>query len=94
MNLLPVIISDLTIVHIIPIDSVGGPDLLGISNRKKISSNPYHTVKDIYRIIILIIIFIILIFYKSNYLGHSHHYIEANPFKTPVLTRYQWYPLP
>jgi len=45
--------------------------------------SPYYIIKDIYGLNIIMIIFVLLVFFFPNYLGHPDNYILGNPLVTP-----------
>jgi len=55
---------------------------------------PNYLNKDSIGFIVLFIIFIILISYYPNILGHPDNYIKANPMVTPPHIVPEWYFLP
>jgi ubiquinol-cytochrome c reductase cytochrome b subunit len=55
---------------------------------------PYFYLKDLYAITTLILVFVILVFFAPNYLGHPDNYIPANNLVTPTHLVPEWYFLP
>jgi ubiquinol-cytochrome c reductase cytochrome b/c1 subunit len=54
------------------------------SVKDKIDFHPYFFIKDALGLFFAIFLFIIIIFYYPNTLGHSDNYIMANPLVTPT----------
>nr|WQF69580.1 apocytochrome b [Pleonosporium sp.] len=93
--LLPFLISALSLVHIAILHQEGSGNPLGInSNSDKINMFPYFIIKDLFGLILFLILFSIFIYFIPNVLGHSDNYIEANPMVTPVHIVPEWYFLP
>jgi len=55
---------------------------------------PFIAIKDLYAIVLFLIIFVAFTFFAPNYLGHPDNYIEANPLVTPAHIVPEWYFLP
>lgn len=92
--LLPFIISGITIGHIIALHDAGGSNPLGISSKALINFHPYYTFKDIMGFILLIWIFLYIVSFIPNSLGHSDNYIPGNMLVTPDHIVPEWYLLP
>lgn len=92
---LPFILCGVIIIHLILLHQKGSNNPLGlISKTENISFYPYFYVKDLFSLIVLLLIFFIFIFYYPNILGHPDNYIEANSMKTPLHIVPEWYFLP
>jgi ubiquinol-cytochrome c reductase cytochrome b subunit len=90
---MPFIIVVLVILHIILLHQYGSNNPLGLvgdfvsSSKQKVdgaSFNPYFTVKDLYGILIFLIVLLYLVFNDPNLAGHPDNYIPANPMSTPA----------
>ncbi|MEL6977556.1 MAG: cytochrome b N-terminal domain-containing protein [Pseudomonadota bacterium] len=101
--LLPFAIAGLVILHIWALHHVGNNNPTGVSVRndsvetaKKdtVPFTPFYTVKDLFAIIVFLIIFALFVFYLPNYLGHADNYIPADPLVTPAHIVPEWYFLP
>ena len=55
---------------------------------------PYATVKDIFGMVVFMILFAWFVFYQPNFMGHADNYIPANPASTPAHIVPEWYFLP
>ena len=93
--LLRFILTGLIIIHIILLHSKGSTNRIGINGGiDKIPFNPYYTKKDLWTIILVLLLYIYLIMYKPNILGHSDNYIEGNALVTRKSIVPEWYFLP
>ncbi|USG62344.1 cytochrome b/b6 [Sneathiella marina] len=95
--LLPFVIVGVVILHIWALHTNGSNNPTGIEIKDKQDSipfHPYYTVKDLFGLAILLIIFSAFLFYAPNYLGHPDNYIPANPLVTPAHIVPEWYFLP
>lgn len=82
---LPFIILAITIVHFTLLHESGSNNILGTNTRSdNIPFIPYYGVKDIFSIIIILIIFSILITIDPDALGHSDNFSIANSLITPA----------
>jgi len=83
--LIPFIIAGLSLVHLALIHNGGSNNPLGgDSEYDRSPFYPYFYVKDLFSLIILIVIFSFLVFFYPNTLGHPDNYIPANPMSTPA----------
>jgi ubiquinol-cytochrome c reductase cytochrome b subunit len=93
--LLPFILTGLVGVHLIYLHENGSNNFLGISFKgDKIPFAPYFVIKDIYGVIIFLILFSFFIYFDPVYLGHPDNFIPANPLVTPTHIVPEWYFLP
>ena len=76
----------------------GNNNPIGIDIKKPsndtVPFHPYIVIKDLFALLIFLIIFAFFVFYSPNILGHSDNYIEANPLVTPAHIVPEWYLLP
>ena len=92
---LPFIIAALALVHLYVLHIYGSGNPLGINSKiDSLSFYPYFYVKDLYSFILFLLVFVLIICFFPNFLGHSDNYIEANPMVTPVHIVPEWYFLP
>lgn len=85
--ILPIIIAALSLAHLITLHNKGGSNPLGINTARSttfINFHPYYTIKDLFGIFMFLFVFIILVFFYPNLLGHTDNYIPANPMVTPT----------
>ena len=76
-----------------------GPNMtIGIDIKKPskdtVPFHPYIVIKDLFALLLFLIVFAFFVFYSPNILGHSDNYIEANPMVTPEHIVPEWYLLP
>ncbi|MCV0429003.1 MAG: cytochrome b/b6 [Roseibium sp.] len=95
--LLPFMIFGVVILHVWAFHTTGNNNPSGVQPKTKqdtIPFHPYYTVKDLFAIIVFMILFAWFAFYLPNYMGHPDNYIEANPLVTPAHIVPEWYFLP
>lgn len=94
--LLPFLLVGLVIVHIFLLHEDGSNNPLGTDIVKidKAPFSPYFMIKDLFGIIIFLILFCLLICVAPNILGHPDNYVPANPLVTPAHIVPEWYFLP
>jgi ubiquinol-cytochrome c reductase cytochrome b subunit len=92
---LPFIIAALSGLHMVMLHIPKSNNPMGIRTLNDyLSFHPYHTVKDIFSVIIFITFFSVFVFFYPNMLGHPDNYIQANPMVTPPHIVPEWYYLP
>ncbi len=95
---LPFLIFGLVILHIWALHVPGNNNPIGIEIKKPskdtVPFHPYIVIKDLFALLIFLIIFAFFVFYSPNILGHADNYIEANPLVTPSHIVPEWYLLP
>ena len=92
---LPFVILAIAILHIIFLHEFGSNNPLGIvAETDNLTLFPYYALKDFLFIIGIWFIFLYIIFYAPDYLGHSDNYIWANVLVTPPHIVPEWYFLP
>lgn len=90
--ILPFIVIFLTIIHLFFLHLTGSNNPLGINrNRKKISFNPFFSLKDLIGFLFLFIILFYIISFKPYFLGDRDNFILANPLVTPEHIQPEWY---
>jgi ubiquinol-cytochrome c reductase cytochrome b subunit len=90
--IMPFIIVGLVIVHIILLHTDGSNNPIGVDgNIDKVTFHPYSTVKDVFGLVVLIILIGLFIFFAPNAMGHPDNYIPANPLVTPPHIQPEWY---
>ena len=76
----------------------GNNNPIGIDLKKPskdtVPFHPYIVIKDLFALLIFLIVFAFFVFYSPNILGHADNYIEANPLVTPAHIVPEWYLLP
>ena len=96
--LIPFLILGLVVLHIWALHVPGNNNPIGIDIKKPsndtVSFHPYIVIKDVFALLIFLIVFAFFVFYSPNILGHADNYIEANPMVTPAHIVPEWYLLP
>ena len=95
--LLPFMIFGVVILHVWAFHTTGNNNPSGVQPKSKqdtVPFHPYYTIKDLFAIVVFMILFAWFAFYVPNYMGHPDNYIEANPLSTPAHIVPEWYFLP
>ena len=91
-------ILGLVVLHIWALHVPGNNNPIGIDLKKPskdtVPFHPYIVIKDLFALLLFLIVFAFFVFYSPNILGHSDNYIEANPLVTPAHIVPEWYLLP
>ncbi len=94
---IPLAILGLVVLHLTALHEVGSNNPEGIELEKKsdkIPLHPYFTVKDIFAVMIFLIVFCAVIFFMPEGFGYfleSPNFEPANPMKTPEHIAPVWY---
>ena len=102
--LLPFVIVGLVIVHIWAFHTTGNNNPTGVEVRRTSKRRgrgatplpfwPYFVIKDLFALVFVLAIFVAIVGFMPNFLGHPDNYIEANPLETPAHIVPEWYFLP
>ncbi|EAR52909.1 ubiquinol--cytochrome c reductase, cytochrome B [Oceanicola granulosus HTCC2516] len=101
--LLPFIILGLVIVHVWSFHSTGNHNPTGVEVRRGSKEEaskdtlpfwPYFVIKDLVALSAILVVFMAIVGFMPNYLGHPDNYIEANALATPEHIVPEWYFLP
>lgn len=93
--ILPFVIFILSCLHVFVLHKKGSTSKLALTlEGGKLMFHPFFTFKDLVFLMIVIIIFLAVIGYAPNYLGHPDNYIPADPLVTPGHIVPEWYFLP
>ncbi|SDU29706.1 cytochrome b/b6 [Stappia sp. ES.058] len=95
--LLPFMIFGVVLLHVWAFHTTGNNNPTGIQPKTKqdtLPFHPYYTMKDLFAMVVFMILFAYFVFYIPNYLGHADNYIEADPLVTPSHIVPEWYFLP
>ncbi len=101
--LLPFIILGLVIVHIWAFHTTGNNNPTGVEVRRTSKQEaekdtlpfwPYFVIKDLFALVVVILVFWLIVGFMPNYLGHPENYMEADPLVTPAHIVPEWYFLP
>jgi len=89
------VIAGLSLVHLTLLHTDGSTNPLG---KDKVYDSmpfyPYFIIKDFMGLFVFFILFMFLVFFEPNYLGHPDNYIKANALVTPAHIVPEWYFLP
>ena len=91
---LPFIIAGFVLLHLTLLHKVGSNNPLGVDHAEMIPFYPYYFLKDIHALFIYLTVFMGLVHFYPNLLGHPVNYIPADPMKTPAHIVPEWYFLP
>ena len=89
--LLPFVILSIIFSHLILLHQVGSTNPAQTKTYDTIDFHNNFTYKDTFAFTISIFLFIYLVFFKPNLLGHPDNYIPANPLVTPIHIVPEWY---
>ena len=101
--LLPFILLGLTMLHIWAFHTTGNNNPTGVEVRRTSKEEaakdtlpfwPYFVIKDLYALALIMVVFMGVVGFMPNYLGHPDNYIPANPLATPAHIVPEWYLLP
>jgi len=95
--LLPFVICAVVFLHVWALHMTGSNNPTGVEPKTAADTvpfHPYYTTKDIFGLVIFLIIYAVITFYFPNMLGHADNYVEANPMVTPAHIVPEWYFLP
>jgi quinol-cytochrome oxidoreductase complex cytochrome b subunit len=95
--LLPFIIVAVVLLHLIALHRFGSNNPLGIDMKgpqDTLPFHPYFTIKDLFGLVVFLMIYSFFVFYAPNFLGSTENYIPANPMQTPNHIVPEWYLLP
>jgi ubiquinol-cytochrome c reductase cytochrome b subunit len=101
--LLPFIIAALVATHIWAFHTTGNNNPTGVEVRRTSKEEaerdtlpfwPYFVMKDLFALCVILLVFLAVVGFMPNYLGHPDNYIEANPLSTPAHIVPEWYFLP
>ena len=101
--LLPFVIAGLVIVHIWAFHTTGNNNPTGVEVRRGSKTEaekdtvpfwPNFVIKDLFALVLILVVFFAVVGFMPNYLGHPDNYIEANPLVTPAHIVPEWYFLP
>ncbi len=95
--LLPFLIVGLVVVHLWALHTVKSNNPLGIDIKTPADTIPFHpyfTIKDLFGIGVLLLVYLAFVFWAPNFFGEPDNYIPANPLVTPPHIVPEWYFLP
>nr|AFV48194.1 cytochrome b [Noctilio leporinus] len=90
--LLPFIIAALAMVHLLFLHETGSNNPTGIpSDTDMIPFHPYHTIKDILGLMLMLSVLSALVLFSPDLLGDPDNYTPANPLNTTPHIKPEWY---
>lgn len=90
--ILPFVLLGLTLIHVIFLHQRGSNNPLGLKrDLSKVPFHPYYRFKDIFGFILIIIGLRFLVLEGPNYLGDPENFLIADPLKTPIHIKPEWY---
>jgi len=95
--LLPFVIVAVVGLHLVALHTHGSNNPLGIDHKgpqDSIPFHPYYTIKDMFGLMVFLIVYAAFVFFMPNALGDAQNYIPANPLQTPPDIVPEWYFLP
>ncbi|QPH52547.1 cytochrome b [Pontivivens ytuae] len=101
--LMPFLLLGLTAVHIWAFHTTGNNNPDGVEVRRGSKEEaqkdtlpfwPYFVIKDLYALALIMVVFVAIVGFMPNYLGHPDNYIPADPLATPSHIVPEWYLLP
>jgi ubiquinol-cytochrome c reductase cytochrome b subunit len=101
--LMPFIIAGLGILHIWAFHHTGNNNPTGVEVRRTSKEDvkkdtlpfwPYFVIKDLFALAVILVVFMAVVGFMPNYLGHPDNYIPANALATPAHIVPEWYFLP
>jgi len=91
----PFVILAISILHLALLHEYGSSNPLGIPiNHDNIPFIPYYGVKDLFSIVLVLIIFLFFVTYVPDMLGHFDNFNIVNSLVTPSHIVPEWYFLP
>jgi ubiquinol-cytochrome c reductase cytochrome b/c1 subunit len=91
------VIVAVVLLHLVALHQHGSNNPLGIDKRGPqdiIPFHPYYTIKDLFGLMVLLLVFGVFVFYLPNAATSPDNYIPANPLVTPNHIVPEWYLLP
>ncbi len=93
--LLPFLILGIILIHLTLLHEKGSSNPMGAPMpRALITFVPYFSIKDFFALFLTLCIYIIILSFYPNVLGHSDNYIPSNSLVTPTHIVPEWYFLP
>ena len=101
--LLGFVLLGLVLTHIWAFHSTGNANPTGVEVRRTSKEEaardtvpfwPYFVLKDLFALAVILVVFIAIVGFMPNFLGHPDNYIMANPLATPAHIVPEWYLLP
>jgi len=78
------LITAIIFTHLAQLHNVGSSNPLQHQTIDKKPFHPYFTIKDSFIFFVTLTLFMIIVFFFPNVLGHPDNFIPANPMVTPA----------
>ncbi len=95
--LLPFVIVAVVLLHLVALHRFGSNNPDGIDTkepRDTLPFHPYYTAKDLFGLVVFLLVYAWFVFYEPNALLNPDNSIPANPGVTPAHIVPEWYLLP
>ncbi|MEN2495353.1 MAG: Cytochrome b/c1 [Hyphomicrobiaceae bacterium hypho_1] len=95
--LLPFVIFGLVALHVWALHVSGQNNPTGVEMKVKsdgVPMSPFAVMKDLFALVVFVMLFAWFVFLVPDYLGHADNYIPADPLVTPAHIVPEWYFLP
>ncbi|MBX9697462.1 MAG: cytochrome b/b6 [Alphaproteobacteria bacterium] len=95
--LLPLIMVAVVLLHLMTLHQHGSNNPLGVekkSPKDAVPFHPYYTVKDVFGLVVFLLIWAGFVFFAPNFFGEPDNYIPADSLVTPPHIVPEWYFLP
>lgn len=95
--LLPFLIVAVVALHLVALHKHGSNNPTGVEKKSKrdtVPFHPYYTIKDLFGLGVLVLVWAGFVFFAPNFFGEPDNYIPANPLVTPPHIVPEWYFLP
>lgn len=93
--LFPIIISVLSLIHIMFLHERGSNNPLGVkSENERIKFHPYFSIKDLVGVLLVWLVLGLVVLFMPSILIDPENFIPANPLVTPTHIQPEWYFLP
>nr|WLN31327.1 cytochrome b [Vorticeros sp. n. MW-2019] len=90
--LCPFIILLVSVIHIIFLHEKGSSNPLGVvSDSDKIVFAPYYVDKDLYFVLLILMVYCVVSFYFPYKIINTANFLESNPLVTPEHIEPEWY---
>jgi ubiquinol-cytochrome c reductase cytochrome b subunit len=92
--LLPFVIAAVAILHVWAIHIPGSSNPTGVEVKgpeDTVPFHPYYTAKDGFSVGVALMVFVVVLFFWPNALGHPDNYVGADPLSTPAHIVPEWY---
>ncbi len=94
---LPFVILGVVLLHVWALHVTGSNNPTGIDPKgpqDTLPFHPYYTTKDMFGLLVFVLLYVMVTFFAPNLFGHADHYIQYDPLVTPAHIVPEWYFLP